>query len=88
MVMIEHNSFAKLNLNALVHTILFIDIPNSRGLVLGETRSPYLPASVLRLPSTESQSLLRFIFTVMYVYEVFEDKTKKQCSLSIFLHSQ
>ena len=34
---------------AVTSSILLIDIPNSRGLVLGETRSPYLLTNVLRL---------------------------------------
>ena len=38
-------------------TTLLIDIPNSRGLVFGETRSQYLIANVLRLFSTEFFSI-------------------------------
>ena len=63
--------------------ILLIDIPNSRGLVLGETRFPYLRACILRLFSTES-ACVAFDSYGVYVYKLFEDKAKKQHSLPIF----
>ena len=63
--------------------ILLIDIPNSRGLVLGETRFPYLLVNVLRLFSSESACVAIDSYGVC-VYKVFEDKAKKQHSLPIF----
>jgi len=46
--------------------ILVINIPNSRGLVVGETRSPYVFANVLRLISGEC--LLRLMFYGVHAY--------------------
>ena len=63
--------------------ILLIDIPNSRGLVLGETRFPYLLANILRFFSIES-ACVAFDSYGVYVYKVFEDRAKKQHSLPIF----
>ena len=49
------------------YAILPIQIPNSRCLVLGETRSPYLLANVSRLFSIESACCVGYLRVVGFV---------------------